>query len=301
MNIVTQLYRYRIDDNTTLEKKNKIEQRHIELELCLQINISHDFVKKMYVMYENESDREYYLNCVKQWENKIEFIYLRHQAHYKDFLDFIHKNISSNEVVAILASDIYFNWNLDLSFFDMFLPRNTVFGLTRHEPTDKEHTICNKETCALAHSAGGCADCFIFRTPMPEKLDLNALDHKQNRWGGECNFLHQWYKVGANIWNPCFQVKTIHLHYNSEYFSDMTSVVYGRPYLPYAESCLKDSNHCINRPVALYAPGSVTCFRCKAYPNIFCRWNNGGKDWTCSICDMYNEYNSLNGYSGRVK
>lgn len=300
MNIITQLYRYQVDDTTSNEQKAKIEQRHLELDRCLQVNIQHSFVKKIYVMYEKEFDKEYYENLVSDYKSKIEFIYVGRQAHYKDFLVFVRKNIPDNEVVCFLASDIYINFNLNISFFDNMLPVNTVFGITRHEPTDKDHTICNKDTCCLAHSTGGCGDCFIFRTPMPENIDLEALDHKQNRWGGECNFLHQWYKVGAKVWNPCFQVKTIHLHHNSEYFSQGTTVVYGKPYLPYMEPCPTDSNHCINRPVALYEPGSVWCFRCKAAPNIFCRWQNGGKDWTCSICEMYNEYDKQQGHPGRV-
>ena len=60
MNIITQLYRYQVDDTTSNEQKAKIEQRHLELDRCLQVNIQHSFVKKIYVMYEKESDKEYY-------------------------------------------------------------------------------------------------------------------------------------------------------------------------------------------------------------------------------------------------
>ena len=68
-------------------------------------------------------------------------------------------------------------------------------------------------------------------------------------------------------------------------------IAYGRPYLPSLEdSAPEDSNHCINRPCALYPPGEVVCFRCKAHQNIFCKWHNGGRDWTCNICEMYNKF-----------
>jgi hypothetical protein len=312
MNILTQVYRFNLDNVTDEDGKKKRIHRQLELDACLLININQTFVKRMYVFVEFERDLEYYRKYLNDKSTtkleKVTFINLNKQARYKDFIVYARNNIADNEVVCILATDIYMDASVDMLFFDDFLPINTIFGITRHEPTDLNHTICNKDTCCLTHSTGGCGDCFIFRTPVPKDLDLDALDHKQNFMGGECNVIHQFYKAGSKVYNPCFQVRTIHLHKDSIYFKEgynggldpNARAVTGRPYLSEAESCPTDTNHCINRPSALYNPGTVKCFRCKAWPNIFCRWHNGGQDWTCSVCEMYNAWDQQHGYRWRA-
>lgn len=292
MNVYTQLYRYPLSEDLLEEEKQKRIQRHTELDICLHINVNQPFVKKMVIFYEKEEDKTHYEGIIGDKLSKVLFVKHDKQAYYKDFLVHMRDTLPDGEVCCSLASDIYLNYDIEMDFFDMFLPVNTVFGITRHEPTNKEHTVCNDTTCVLAHSAGGCADCFIFRTPIPKNFNYEKVNHKQNRWGGECNFLHTWHQTGAKIYNPCYQVKTIHLHHNSIYFTqNPNKIAYGRPYLPSLEdSAPEDSNHCINRPCALYPPGEVVCFRCKAHQNIFCKWHNGGRDWTCNICEMYNKF-----------
>lgn len=291
MNIYTQLYRYPISNELDKDEKQKRIQRHAELDICLQINVNHPFVKKMVIFYEKDEDKEHYQTLIGNQVKKVLFIKHNKQAHYKDFLIHIRDTVADGEICCSLASDIYLNFDIDMSFFDKFLPVNTVFGITRHEPTNREHSVCDESTCSLAHGLGGCGDCFIFRTPLPQGFAYDKVDHKQNRWGGECNFLHTWHQTGAKIYNPCFQVKTIHLHKDSVYFTqNPNKIVYGRPYLPDLEPAPKDSNHCINRPTSLFEPGTMFCFRCRAHPNAFVKWHKGGRDWTCNICDMYNEF-----------
>ena len=291
MNLILQVYRYPFSSDLSEEERKKKEQRHTELDFCFQINASHSFVKRMIIFYEKEEDKVYYEGLLGPHSSKATFVKHHKQPHYKDFLVYIRDTMPENEVCCILASDIYMNFDIDTEFFGTFLPVNTVFGLTRHEPTDKFHTVCDETSCGLIHSAGGCADCFIFRTPIPQGFDYDRVDHKQNRWGGECSFLSAWHQAGAKILNPCFQVKTIHLHHNNEHFNiDPKRITYGRPYLPDLEPAPPDSYHCINRPCALYLPGTLYCFRCYAHPNLFCKWHKGGKDWTCSICEMYNKF-----------
>lgn len=287
-----QIYRLQIKEDDTKERKQKIENRNTELQTSFIINTEQDFIETIYIFYEKEEDKEYYESLANEKQNKLVFIKYPKQPHYKDFLVYIKNNIPHNKICCILASDVYLNYDINLSFFKEFLDDRTVFGITRHEPTNKEHTICNMHTCAMVHSPGGCADCFFFRTPLLDNFPLEQVDHKQNRWGGECNLLNAFHKAGYTIKNPCYQVKTIHMHDQCFYPTkiDPQKVSYGRPYLPDLEAPPKDSNHCINRPSFLCKDGEIVCFRCFAYPNILTSWHNSGRDWTCGICHMYNTF-----------
>ena len=294
INLFIQIFQGLPKDDDTEERRQKLLYRNKEFEKCFIINSSHDFIQKIYVFYEKDEDATHYKSLAKGFESKLVFIKHHRQAHYKDFMLYIKENLPEKEVCCIAATDIYLNYDIDLMFFNKFLPKNTLFSLTRHEITDKYHTVCNQETCGLAYGFGGCSDCFMFRTPIPSSFPYEQVDHRQNRMGGECNYCSAWHRTGSKIFNPAYQIKTIHVHKDSYYSYDIKvvskPVVYGRPYLPDLESATLETNHCINRPSALYEPGTVVCFRCRAHPNVFCKWHKGGLDWTCSICDMYNKF-----------
>jgi hypothetical protein len=294
LNLFIQIFQHTPKETDTQERKTKLEYRNKEFEKCFLINTNQDFIQRLYIFYEKEEDAQHYRELAKENASKCIFIKHNRQAHYKDFLVYINQNIPENEICCIVAGDIYFNSDIDLMFFKKFLPHNTMFSITRHELTDEYHILCNEDTCELTHGHGGCSDCFIFRTPIPASFPYEQVDHRQNRQGGECNFCSAWHRAGGEIYNPAYQVKTIHVHKDSYYPNDPNiiskSVTYGRPYLPELEKAPLDSNHCINRPSSIFEPGTIVCFRCKAHPNIFCKWHKGGRDWTCSICAMYNKF-----------
>jgi hypothetical protein len=281
MNLLVQLYRYQANSE-------KSRQRQEEIDKCFQINTAASFIQSVHVFLEKKEDEEYFRGKAADL-SKVVFIHHDRQPTYKDFLVYAQGTFKENEVVCIAHSDIYLNWDFNLGFLDRFLGPSTVFGLTRHEPTNWEHSVCNEQTCALVHSTGGSADTFLFRLPLPSTLDLDAVNHKQNLYGGECVFLHEWNRAGANVLNPCFQIRTIHLHSGGVYFEQYGKLTTSRPYYPELEPCPTDTNSMMNRPIMLFEPGHVRCFRCRGFPNSFCRWKKGGKEWYCSICEMENQ------------
>jgi hypothetical protein len=287
LNILVQLYRYNLDAAKDEQEKERMKQRQTEINYCLMINLGHDYVRSVHILLENADDEEYYLSIAHS-NTKVRFHNLNRQATYKDFLEYAKQRFTNDEVVCIIHSDVYLNWNMNMKIFDDFLPTNTIFGLTRHEPTNQYHTICKGDACGLPYSPGGSADTFIFRMPIPETLSLNSVNHCQNIYGGECVFLHEWYRAGAKVLNPCFQVITIHLHYGHVYFKTYDKLTTTRPYYPELEPCPSDTNSLVNRPIMLLKPNTVRCFRCKGFPNAFSRWKDGGKHWTCVICEMEN-------------
>lgn len=280
MNLLVQLYRYKGDDE-------KRRQRQEEIDKCFQINTAAGFISSLHVFLEKSEDEEYFRGKASSL-SKVVFVHHGRQPTYKDFLTYAQKTFHDGQVVCIAHSDNYINWDYNAGFVERFLVPNTIFGLTRHEPTNWEHSVCNEETCALVHSTGGSADTFFFRMPLPSGFDLDAVDHKQNLYGGECVFLHEWNRAGAKVLNPCFQLRTIHLHSGGVYFEQYGKLTTARPYYPELEPCPNDTNSMMNRPIMVFEPGQVRCFRCRGFPNAFCRWRKGGREWYCSICEMEN-------------
>ena len=247
MNVVIQLFLYKLKDDSSLQELSMKKQRQQEIDTCFLINIHHPILKKMYVLCENEETMEYYKDLSRDVEEKIYFIMFGHQPTYKEFLEFISNTIPPNETVCIMNSDIYFHSSVNIQFIEKHLASNVIFGLTRHEHTDLTHTLCNSETCSLVYLHRGSHDTFMFRTPVPQ-LDLNSIDNRQNLFGSENIFLHAWNKIKYRVLNPCHQIKTIHFHKNRVYFENYPRINVGEEYFCDKEECPEDSNTLIKLP-----------------------------------------------------
>ena len=248
MNVVIQLFLYKINVNDSPINATLKQQRQDEFDLCFLSNIQHPAIKTLYVLCETQEAIIYYKAISNMINKTIHFILFGHQPTYKELLEFASQNIPNDEVVCIMNSDIYFHTSLEFSFIDKHLQKNMIFGLTRHEHTDGNHTICNSETCALVYLHRGSHDTFIFRTPIPFAIDLSAINNLQNLFGSENIFLHEWNKAKCKVLNPCHQIKTIHLHKNRVYFENYPRINVGREYFCDKEECPSDSNTLIKMP-----------------------------------------------------
>ena len=248
MNVVIQSFLYKPKSSSDVNEILLKKQRQQEIDICFQINSHHPAVKRMYVLCETPETIEYYKNLTRDVEEKMNFILFGHQPTYKEFLEFVKDNIPEKEVVCIMNSDIYFHESVDFSFIKRHLKDNMIFGLTRHEHTNLDHSECNSDTCSLVYLHRGSHDTFIFRTPIPSAIDLDSINNRQNLFGSENVFLHAWNKAKWTVKNPCHQMKTVHLHRNRVYFENYPRINVGREYFCDREECPEDSNTLIKMP-----------------------------------------------------
>jgi hypothetical protein len=286
INAVFQLYTYDTSNSLSEDELQKKQRRQAEITQCLVCNLNNPALEKFHIFVDSAKTLEYYKNITNASTKSITYIQFGQQPTYKDFIEYIKNSIPDNEYVFLCHSDIFLH-TIDLNLCKYYLEGKVIFGLTRHEPTDEHHSICNPDTC-MVYTPGGCGDSYLFKTPVPNELDTDAIHYYQNVYGGECVFLHEWYKAGYKILNPCYQIITMHLHKGGIYFEQYRKVTRTRPYFPELEPPPTDTNSCMNRPIYLYGMNPPLCFRCKGHPNAFSTWRNKGANWTCSLCLMEN-------------
>lgn len=100
----------------------------------------------------------------------------------------------------ITNSDIYIT-DCDINLLNQ-LDTNTVYALTRHE---------YDLSCPLIDKYQGSHDAFIFMSPIND-IFLKNVQHVQCVWGSENVLLYELSKANIKLFNPCKQIKIIHLH-----------------------------------------------------------------------------------------
>jgi hypothetical protein len=211
MNIVIQLYRYNIENSTSIYQHHQKIVRQMELQECLVRNLNNSIVKSLHILVESYNDINYYKQFTDSYKEKVHYTIIGHQPTYKEFLLYVKDIFQPGEIVAIMNSDMFYNSNFNYNLLERKLTDTMMIALTRHEFTDENHTICHEGTCPFTVHGGSC-DTFIFKTPISEKVDLDLVDHKQNLFGGENVFMYAWVKAGYTILNPCDQLITVHRH-----------------------------------------------------------------------------------------
>jgi hypothetical protein len=58
----------------------------------------------------------------------------------------------------------------------------------------------------------GSHDCFIFKSPINFMNRINNITHVQHYLGSENLVCWELTNSNINLYNPCFQIKIVHLH-----------------------------------------------------------------------------------------
>ena len=102
----------------------------------------------------------------------------------------------------ITNSDIYIA-ECDKTVLEKLNDNNTVFALTRYE---------YDMSCPQITYFCGSHDCFIFKSPINFMNRINNINHVQHVWGSENVVLYELINNNIIIYNPCYQIKIVHLH-----------------------------------------------------------------------------------------
>ena len=74
----------------------------------------------------------------------------------------------------------------------------------------------------------GSHDCFIFKSPINFMNKINSINHVQHYWGSENIICWELANSNINLYNPCHQIKIVHLHKSNLREIDRKEVGAGR-------------------------------------------------------------------------
>lgn len=190
INIITSFYTSKLVSTQNNERNN-------ELKTCLENNLKNVNIKKIH-LYIDDTEALNYINKLNS--DKITIIEVGKKPLYSDLFSYAINNLQ-NEICMVTNSDIYLG-DCDTNILKKLDDKNTIFALTRHEH-DLSHPLIT--------TFNGSHDSFIFKSPINNTF-LEHVKHVQHHWGSENVLLHELYEVGIKLYNPCMQIKIIHLH-----------------------------------------------------------------------------------------
>lgn len=174
-----------------------IADRNKELQTCLQKNLENNLIEKIHLFVDDDIALKY---IMKLNNPKINVISVGIKPLYSDLFGYAINNLQG-KICMVSNSDIYI-YECDINVLNKINEPDTVFSLTRYE-----HDL----SCPFIDSYGGSHDCFIFKSPLNSEL-LKHIAHPQNLWNSEGVVLYELQRINIKIYNPCFQIKIVHLH-----------------------------------------------------------------------------------------
>jgi hypothetical protein len=223
MNVVIQLFLYDFSKCKNDYEKMRKEIRVKEFAAVLRMNLANPHIKSVHSLCETQEAADYFSAVANELSHKAVFTVIGHQPTYKELVDYVKETFQTREIVCIMNGDIFFNSEKDHLLIEKHLQPNHLFSLTRHEITDTGHQTHTAESCPFTVN-GGSSDTFIFYTPLPDTLDTTKMDFRQNLFGAEAVFMKPWADAGYEIWNPCDDILTLHLHQDRIHFERYATI-----------------------------------------------------------------------------
>ena len=177
---------------------NKIsEYRNNELKECLNLNLKNPLIEKIHLFVDDENALEY-VKGLKN--NKIYIIGVGKKPLYSELFGY-GINKLNGKICLVSNSDIFL-YECNIAILNKLNEPGVVFSLTRYE---------YNLSCPLIKEYGGSHDCFMFKSPLNKDL-LQHIQHVQHHWNSEGVVLFELNRIGAKLYNPCHQIKIVHLH-----------------------------------------------------------------------------------------
>jgi hypothetical protein len=105
----------------------------------------------------------------------------------------------------ITNADIFL-YECDNNLLENVINTNTAYALTRYE---------YNMSCPLINNYQGSHDCYIFNSKfIDDKIINENTNFYQNFNGIETRIIKSLCDCGLKVYNPCYQIKIIHLHYS---------------------------------------------------------------------------------------
>jgi hypothetical protein len=189
-----------------LSKYNSLldDERTDELIQALINNLNSYIIEKIHLFIDDNDSYEK-LNEIKYNNinsHKIVSINIKHQPTYHDFFNYILDNLP-NHICMISNSDIYLH-SYNINLLKLLDYNKYVYSLTRYE-YDMTHPWID--------IYNGSHDCYIFNSKyLDNRIICENTNFKQNLLGIETRIIKSFYDLNYIIFNPCKQIKIVHLH-----------------------------------------------------------------------------------------
>ena len=194
LNIISTFYISKY--NSYLDK-----DRSKELEDCLIKNLKNPIVDSIH-LFVDDKDALRRLDEISNNSEKIFIISIGLKPKYNDFFNYIIENIQ-NEICMITNADIYIH-ECEINLIKRLKKEKICYALTRYEH-DMSHPLI--DTYCGSH------DCYIFNSSFIDKRIINKhTDFLQNVSGIETRIIKTFCNKGFRVYNPCRQIKIVHLH-----------------------------------------------------------------------------------------
>jgi hypothetical protein len=194
INIISTFYVSKYSSHLDIERSK-------ELEDSLKNNFNSPLIEKIH-LFVDDNDAVNKLKSLFGDSNKIHIIEVGKKPKYSDFFNYI-LNYLPNKICMIINSDIYLH-SCDLNILNKLNDNKIVYALTRHE---------YDMSCPLIYDYRGSHDAYIFNSKFLSQNIINQhTDFYQNFPGIETQIIKAFYDDGYSIYNPCKQIKIIHLH-----------------------------------------------------------------------------------------
>lgn len=172
-------------------------------ELCnaLLHNINSEYVEKIHLFLDDEDAVEK-LRSITNSE-KIEIISVGKKPKYCDFFEYIIHHVQ-NKICMIINADIYLA-ECDQELIQRLLDTKIGYTLTRYE-WDMSHYLIDNYC--------GSHDCYIFNSKFLTENIVHSPHtlYNQNIPGIESQIISALLDEGLTMYNPCKQIKIVHLH-----------------------------------------------------------------------------------------
>jgi hypothetical protein len=180
----------------------KDTDRNKELEDALLKNLESPTVEKIHLFVDNPESYERLLDIAKDHLAKIQVIEIGIRPKYSDFFTYILQKLP-NQICMISNADIYIH-TYELKILNSLRECKWVYALTRYEFNMSRPLI---DTYTGSH------DAYIFHSAFLSDTIVNKYtDYYQNQPGIETCIVHNFHNCGFTIYNPCLQLKIVHLH-----------------------------------------------------------------------------------------
>ena len=185
-----------------------------ELIYVLNKKLSDERIAAVHILF-NHPYTLFFMQRYLKVENKHRLIL--HQVDtdpsHADTLAYVNEYLL-NRIIIFMNQDIYFDEGLERLNKSLLCDQNITYALSRYGRTEKYCNMQSEDQCSKKYF--GSHDTYIFCLQKPVNMsNFELLRSKIDNLGLENLWIWAFRNLGFKVLNPCYVLKTYHVHCNS--------------------------------------------------------------------------------------